>query len=254
MEIVKTKSFELATISRGDKNAARLALLLPGRLDTKDYLSFVSHAEYLAARGFFAVAFDPPGTWDSPGGVELFTTTNYIKAVNELIEYFGNKPTLLVGHSRGGAVAVIAGTSNPAVVAIVGLMAAYGEPSVPEPEATRLGYHLSHRDLPPGTSKTSEQKEFRLPIAYWEDGKQYNAAETIKKCAKPKLMIYATDDEFMTPNEVRAVYASAPEPKMIKEVSCGHDYRYSPGVLNEINEEIGVFIKKYLHDSPVKQF
>lgn len=119
--LIRTKSFELAVLTRGDKNAEKLALLLPGRLDTKDYGNFVSHAEYLAQRGFFAVAFDPPGTWNSPGGIDLYTTTNYIRAVNELIEYFGNKPTLLFGHSRGAAVAIFA-SSNPAVVGIVPVM------------------------------------------------------------------------------------------------------------------------------------
>ena len=61
MELIKTKSFELASISQGDKNSGKLALLLPGRLDTKDYVSFVSHLKYFADRGFYAVAFDPPG-------------------------------------------------------------------------------------------------------------------------------------------------------------------------------------------------
>ena len=98
MEIIKTQSFELAILSRGDKNSEKLALILPGRLDTKDYVSCVSHADYLASKGYFAITFDPPGTWESSGTTELFTTTNYIKAVNELIAHFGDKPTLLVGH------------------------------------------------------------------------------------------------------------------------------------------------------------
>lgn len=34
--------------------------MLPGRLDTKDYINFVSHADYLASRDFYVVAIDPP--------------------------------------------------------------------------------------------------------------------------------------------------------------------------------------------------
>ncbi len=244
MEIIKTDSFELAILFRGDKNADKLALILPGRLDTKDYVSCVSHADYLASKGYFAVSFDPPGTWESPGTTELFTTTNYIKAVNELIAHFGDRPTLLMGHSRGGAVAILA-SSNPAVTGIIVVMANFSEPSAPNSGSIEKGFRLSLRDLPPGTSKTKDQKEFKLFNSYWLDGKNYNPAETLKSCTKPKLIIYGTNDSFTPVPVVRELYETLPEPKMIKEVDCQHDYRYYPDVIKEINNEIGMFLEKY---------
>lgn len=243
-KIIKTKSFELAVLARGDENAKKLALLLPGRLDTKDYACFPSHADYLAEHGFYAVAFDPPGTWESPGDLDLYTTTNYIKAVNELIEYFGNKPTLLMGHSRGAAVSIFASV-NHAVVGIVPVMANFGEPTAPGEEAMQKGYKISYRDLPPGTSKTEEQKEFKLPIAYWTDGEQYNAGEILKTCNKPKLLIYGDQDEFTPVDVVKKLFDEIPEPKMIKELHCNHDYRYSPEAIDEVNKELGKFLSIY---------
>ncbi len=244
-DVIKTKSFELAVLSRGDRSAKKLALILPGRLDTKDYACFPSHADYLAERGFYAVAFDPPGTWESPGSIDLYTTTNYIKAVNELIEYFGNRPTLLIGHSRGAATAIFA-SSNPAVVGLVPIMANFGEPTAPGEDAAKQGYKLSRRDLPPGTSITKERKEFKLPIAYWEDGKQYNAGEILRTLTKPKLLIYGTQDEF-TPTEIaEKLFAEVPEPKIVVKVDCDHDYRYHPEVIKQVNEEVGKFVDKYL--------
>jgi pimeloyl-ACP methyl ester carboxylesterase len=243
-EIIKTKSFELAVLARGDRNAKKLALLLPGRLDTKDYACFSSHADYLAKHGFYAVAFDPPGTWESPGSIGLYTTTIYIQAVNELIEYFGSRPTLLIGHSRGAAVSIFA-SSNLAVVGIVPIMANFGEPTAPGEYAARKGYKMSYRDLPPGTSITKEQKEFKLPIAYWEDGEQYNAGKILMAYKKPKLLIYGTHDEF-TPTEVaEKLFSDVPEPKIIVKVVCDHDYRYRPDVVQQINEEIGKFVNGF---------
>lgn len=246
MSLIKTKSFELAIFSKGNKDANRLAVLMPGRLDTKDYANFVSHAEFLASRGFFVVAFDPPGTWESPGETELFTTTNYIKAVEELIEYFGNKPTLLLGHSRGAATAILTSMTNPVVIGIVSLMANFGAPTAPNQEAIKKGYKDEYRDMPPGTSVTKEQKEFKLPIAYWEDGKQYNAGQTLKTCTKPKLLIYGTEDEFTPPNIVKELYEIIPEPKMLKELDSTHDYRYYPEVIEEANKTIGKFLDSYI--------
>lgn len=246
MRLVKTNSFKLAVNSKGNENSKRLAIAMPGRLDTKDYACFNSHIEYLASKGFFAVSFDPPGTWDSPGGIELFTTTNYIKAVNELIEYFGNKPTLLLGHSRGGTVSILAGASNPAVIGFAPIMATYGEPSSPKPEAIRTGIQMSYRDLPPGTSKTDTQKEFALPISYFKDGEKYNVVDTLRNCTKPKLLLYGTRDEFTAPEKAREVFEAIPEPKMIHELNTDHDYRYHPEIVREVSEVVGQFLTDYL--------
>lgn len=246
MKIIKTKSFELAVITRGDEKSDKLAIALPGRLDTKDYACFPSHLEFLASKGFYAISFDPPGTWESPGNIELFTTTNYIKAVIELIEYFGNKKTFLMGHSRGGTVTILAGASNPNVIGFAPIMATYGEPTPPDPESIKTGIKVSHRDLPPGTSKTTEQKEFALPVEYFIDGQKYNVKEVLEKCTKPKLLLYGTRDEFTEPEEVMEVFESLPEPKMIHELDTDHDYRYYPEIINEVNKVVGDFLDKYL--------
>lgn len=245
MKIIKTKTFELSILTRGDESSDRLVLILPGRLDTKDYGNFVSHAEYLAHQGFFAVTIDPPGTWHSPGDTSLYTTTNYLQAINELIEYFGNKPTLLVGHSRGAAAAILASIENPYVTGIMPIMPNLGTPTAPGAQALQLGYKLEYRDLPPGTSQTKEQKEFKLPITYWIDGAKYNPAEALKQCTKPKLLIYGDSDEFTPVDKITNLFALLPEPKILKEVASDHDYRYHPEIIRTVNEEMGRFIEVY---------
>jgi hypothetical protein len=48
-QILKLKSsLRLATYARGNEKAQKLALVLPGRLDTKDYTHMISHVDYLA--------------------------------------------------------------------------------------------------------------------------------------------------------------------------------------------------------------
>ena len=244
MKIIKTKSFELAIISSGDIKANKLAIVLPGRLDTKDYAPFPSHLKFLSDRGFFAISFDPPGTWDSPGNIDLFTTTNYIKAVYELIEYFGNKPTFLLGHSRGGTVSILAGCSNPYVKAFAPVMATYGEPTPPD-ERTKKEIKISYRDLPPGAVKTTAKKKFELPVNYFIDGQKYNVVDKLIKCSKPKLILYGTNDSFTTVEEVKSVYKIVPEPKMIYELNTEHDYRYHPNIIEEVNEALGIFLDKF---------
>lgn len=239
---IKTESFELAVLTRGDDRANRLAVLIPGRLDTKDYANFVSHAEYLAARGFYAIAFDPPGTWESPGDIDIYTTTNHLKAIDELIAYFGNKPTLLLGHSRGGTAAILA-SMNPAVTGIALILSNYSNPSAPDANALKTGFQISHRDVPPGDHETKEQKEFKLPLSYWDDAKRYDPLAVLQKCAKPKLIISSTHDEFISVQRVQEIYDSIPKPKMLRVINSEHDYRRNSEAITAVNEAIGEFLK-----------
>lgn len=245
MNIIKTKTFQLAVYKKGGTNSPKLAIVVPGRLDTKDYTHNTSLVDYLASLGFLALSFDPPGTWESPGSIDLYTTTNCIKAVNELIEHFGNKPTLLAGHSRGGTIAMLAGPKNNHVTHFISIFSYYGAPSDPSDERIIDGKVMSYRDLPPGTSKTKEQKEFKLPLNYFEDGKQYNALSELANCTKPKLFFYGTQDDMNDPEDVKIAYEKSAEPKMIHALNSDHDYRYHPEIVEEVNKIVGLFLDKY---------
>src|SRR3989338_7888190 len=159
MKILKTKNFELAVYEKGDFNSPKLAIAIPGRLDTKDYIHNTSLVDYLASRGYFALSFDPPGTWESPGDMSLYTTTNLIKSVNDLIEFFGNKPSLVAGHSRGGTIAMLVGPKNPHVTHFVSIFSYYGAPESPKKENIVNGKIVSYRDLPPGKVKNEQKKK-----------------------------------------------------------------------------------------------
>ncbi len=244
MNTVKTKSSELALYIKGDKNASRLAIVIPGRLDTKDYVAMTAAVDYLAEKGYYALSFDPPGTWESPGGIELYTTTNTQKAIEELIELYGNRPTILIGHSRGGTHAMLAGTKNPAVTHYVAIMSHSGPSRVGMPEQGHK-YILSTRDTPPGISRTTERIEFQLPLAYFEDQEQYDAKPLLKTSTKPKLFFYGTNDVLVSEKSVRETYTISAEPKMIQKIETEHDYRLHPEAINQINLAIGNFLDEY---------
>ncbi len=243
MEIIKTLNFKIAANINGDKNAPRVAILMPGRLDTKDYANFVSHLNFFANHGYYAIAIDPPGTWDSPGDLSNYTTTTYLQAVNELIEFLGNRPTLLLGHSRGGATAMLA-SSNPAVSGLVVVNAAYGKPSVPNPDKVMNGVLKESRDIPPGNTRTKEQILFDLPLTYFEDGAKHDPLGALKRFTKPKLIVHATKDEFVTLERVKEIYDSLTEPKMFLEIDCTHDYRLYPDVITKVEKALSEFVKQ----------
>lgn len=239
---MKTKSFELAIYAKGDPASPKLAIVIPGRLDTKDYLHNTSLVDYLAERDYYALSFDPPGTWESPGSIDLYTTTNCIKAVQELIEHFGNRPTLLAGHSRGGTISMLVGPTNPYVTHIIPIFSYHGAPDDPEPDRIENDALVSYRDLPPGTERTKEQKRFDLPLNYFKDGAQYNALEALKTYTKPKLFFYGTEDVMVGPEDVKEAFEQSAEPKAIHVIEAEHDYRHRPEAVTQVNEGIGNFL------------
>lgn len=245
MPLIKTPSFQLAVYANGDEKADKLALCLPGKLDTKDYAHMRSHVDYLAGLGYHAVTFDPPGTWESPGGIELYTMSNYLKAINELIEYYGNRPTLVLGHSRGATMSMLAGTSNPKIFAFIPIMSTLAKGSFWEshdPEWQSRGYTLSKRDLPPGGGP--KVKEYKLPYSFFEDQTKYDLTPEMTSSTKPKLFILGKRDVLATPNIVKSTYATFAEPKQLYELDSDHDYRFHPTLIDEVNSVVGNFLKQ----------
>lgn len=247
MKTVKTASFDLAVYAEGDESADKLALILPGQLDTKDYPHLRSHVDYLANRGFYALSFDPPGTWESGDNIGLYTMTNYLKAINELIDFFDGKQTFAIGHSRGGSMAMLCGTTNPKVYAFTAIMSGYTydpklHPRYNDQEWKTKGYKESWRDLP---SNPKEKRLFKLPYSFVEDQMQYDMADGLSKCTKPKLFIMGTRDVTAAPGQVLGAYEKSAEPKQLYKLDSDHDYRWHPELIKKVNQVVGEFLDKY---------
>lgn len=234
--LIKTKSFTLAIYARGNKKAEKLAIVLPGQLDTKDYPHMKSHVNMLSKLRYFALSFDPPGTWESQGEINIYNMTNYNNAINEVIEFYGNKPTLLVGHSRGGSMAMLGAINNKHVKAFVSIFSA----------ADYTDYNRykkeSFRDIPENPNK---QKTFMLPISFVEDSQKYNMLPGLKHCVKPKLFVFGTYDDLIKPEVVKEAYDTSAQPKDLVEFNSDHDYRKDVILIEKMNEIVKNFIKKY---------
>ncbi len=236
--LIKTKSFTLDIYSKGNPDSKRLALVLPGKLDSKDYAHMRSHVNFLARLDYFALSFDPPGTWESPGNINLYTMTNYLKAIEETIEHFDNRPTFVVGHSRGGSMAMISASRNHHITSYASIMAGITEKSI-----TSLTRKVSMRDLPPGGGE--KVKKFDLPDSFYEDEAKYRLTAEIKNSKKPKLIIAGEHDQINSVEKVKDTFNKLLDPKVFLVIHSGHNYRIDPKKIEDVNKELKMFLEKY---------
>lgn len=244
MNRIKTSSFDLAIYKLGDNNAKKLAIVCPGLLDPKSYPHMKAHVDFLAHRGFFALSFDPPGTWDSGGDIGSYTITNYLKAVDELIKYFGSKKTIILGHSLGGTVSMLAAIRNQKINGFVAIMS----PSILTAarainEKTKKwkeeGVRIVFRDVAQGSSG---KRRYELPYSFLKDARTHNALPSLSKLTKPKLFIAGVNDSSVEPEIVEEAYNTSANPKELYTVMSDHNYRNHKSLINDVNARIALFV------------
>lgn len=74
---------------------------------------FAVAATALAERGFASVALDLPGCGASPAPLVAGGARHYADLILPTLREIAEEPVVLVGHSRGGCIAVVAGSRHP---------------------------------------------------------------------------------------------------------------------------------------------
>ncbi len=203
----------------------KVALLLPGYLDSPDYLHMKIFEKRLKDLGYVVERLDPCDLWKT-GEVKNYTITNYIKQVSQRVTFYTAKNAseiVLIGHSLGGFVAIVAGSKIKEVTKIVALC--------PPPDRIGISLHWkekqprhSERELPGNPSKS---RSFDIPYAFAEDGLQYSAVEEVKQLYKPLMIFIALEDKSIPPSETERIVENANNPYVVRQPKMGHDFRAS---------------------------
>lgn len=233
----------IAAVLHYPKNKTdKLAILCPGYLDSKDYNHLKTLAEDLTKLGYTAIRFDPIGTWKSDGNISDYTTTEYLKDVKEVLEYMlrknNFKQILIGGHSRGGGISILYAARDKRVSEIIGIMASSVMSKNDDRviEAKRMGFSISHRDLPEDRNR---KIEFKVPYSHFEDNLKYNGLKEIKEIKVPIILIAGELDKMVPAEKVKRIFDNANEPKkFILIPGIGHNYRKYSLQIKLVNNEI----------------
>lgn len=242
---LQTKQFSIDAYVRGDSNAEHSALILPGFLDTKDYFHLRSHVDSLAEQGYYALGIDFPGTWQSSGDIADYTITNCLNVTQEIVSML-DRPTLLVGHSNGGRLALQIASENSQITGVIAIMSPLhvlcsNNQTERMQQWKAAGTRLIKMDMP---NNPERHKEFKVPYSFLLNSEKYPVTQYIKSVKQPKLFIAGKRDQVITPAEVEESFRLASEPKKYELIDADHNYRKEPKAVVKVNHLITDFAEQ----------
>ena len=178
----------------------------------KNFFAVKNIARALSSNGYGVLRFDFTGLGESEGD---FAETNFSGNVSDLLaaaEYLEKEhssPSLLVGHSLGGAAVLFAAQQISSVKAV----ATIGTPSSPL-HVTRLLKSELEEIKKKGLAKVNVGgRDFTIKEQFLEDLKTKELKEVIKNLKVATLILHSPQDRTVGIDNAEELYISAKHPK-----------------------------------------
>lgn len=179
---------------------------------TKNLSAVRNISKSLTSAGFGVLRFDFTGLGESEGD---FEDTNFSGNVEDLIaasDYLSKEykaPSLLVGHSLGGAAIIFAAEQITSVKAI----ATIGSPSNPEHVTHLLQNDIDKIETEGVATVQLSGRPFTIKKQFLHDLKTKSLPETLKKLRKSILILHSPQDTLVEINNAEELYIAAHHPK-----------------------------------------
>ncbi|MEM8877289.1 MAG: bifunctional alpha/beta hydrolase/OsmC family protein [Pseudomonadota bacterium] len=166
----------------------------------------------LAAQGFAVLRFDFTGLGGSEGD---FANTNFSSNVADLVAASDwlrdnhHAPSLLIGHSLGGAAVLAAGGDIPEVKAI----ATIGAPADVEHVLHNFGADLDRIDQDGVAEVSLAGRPFTIKKQFLENARAQDLKERIGKLRRALLVLHAPTDAQVGIENAGAIFSAAKHPK-----------------------------------------
>lgn len=178
----------------------------------KNLLAVRNISRALTASGFGVLRFDFTGLGESEGN---FEDTNFsgnvedlIAASNFLAENY-RSPTLLIGHSLGGAAVLFAAAQIESVKAI----STIGAPSNPEHVQNLLQSELDEIQEKGIAEVNVGGRNFTIKKQFLEDLQTNSLKDVLKKMRKSLLIMHSPQDTIVGIQNAEEIYIAAHHPK-----------------------------------------
>lgn len=211
----------------------------------KNLLAVKNISRSLTANGFAVLRFDFTGLGESEGD---FADTNFSGNVEDLVaaaDYLKENymaPTLLIGHSLGGAATIFAAADIQSVKALVTI----GAPSNPVHVKHLLKSGLEEIESKGEAVVNLSGRDFKIKKQFLDDLETKSLATTAKSLRKPLLIMHSPQDDTVNIKNAEEIYVAAHHPKSFVSLD-GADHLLSKKEDSRyVGEVISGWAKRYL--------
>jgi pimeloyl-ACP methyl ester carboxylesterase len=201
----------------------------------------------LRDQGIGVLRFDFTGLGNSEGD---FANTNFSSNVQDLLwaadglrEEF-ESPKLLVGHSLGGAAALVAGGEIPDLAAVAVISA----PSEPSHVLKLLTHELEAIETHGAAEVELAGQRFTIKRQFIEDLRSQSLENRLKKLRKPLLIYHSPSDHVVGIEHARAIFDAARHPKSFISLDGADHLVTRPRDAAFIARTLAAWSSRYLSD------
>ena len=199
----------------------------------------------LTQKGFGVLRFDFTGLGNSEGTFEETTFSHNVNDLLDAAEYLSNKhhgPTLLIGHSLGGAAVYFAANQLDSVKAVVSI----GAPSEPK--------HVKHlvRDaesdiLKKGSAQVNiGGRPFTIKKEFLDDLSSNELSKILPALRKSIMIMHSPQDETVEISNAKELYTAAHHPKSFVTLDGADHMLSNPADSLYVGEVIATWAARYL--------
>ena len=195
-----------------DSNPHTFALFAHCFTCGKDVVSASRISRALVARGYAVLRFDFTGLGSSDGD---FANSNFSSNINDLVlaaDFLRENyraPSLLIGHSLGGAAALAAAHAMPEVQGVVTI----GAPADPEHVVKQLGCKIDEINEAGVAEVQLAGRPFTIKKQFLDDLADHYQSDKIASLRKALLIFHSPVDATVSINEAEKIYRQAKHPK-----------------------------------------
>ena len=212
---------------------------------TKNLSSVRNISKSLTSNGFGVLRFDFTGLGESEGD---FADTNFSGNVQDLIaaaQYLENQfesPSLLVGHSLGGAAVIFAAAQIESVQAV----ATIGAPSNPVHVKHLLKSGLEEIEQSGKAVVNLSGRDFTIKKQFLEDLQANSLTKTVKQLRKPLLIMHSPQDDTVGIQNAEEIYIAAHHPKSFVSLDGADHLLFNKKDSQYVGEVISGWAKRYV--------
>ncbi len=216
---------------------------------TKSSLAAVRIARALTGRGFGVLRFDFTGLGESEGDFADSTFSGSVRdllAAARALADAGKAPTLLIGHSLGGAAVLAAAAELPAVKAIATIAAPFDVEHV-----TRLFGDGLQTLMSEGEAEVRlGGRPFKLRRAFVDDLRSHDQRERIERLRRALLVLHSPQDTIVGIDNAASIFQAAKHPKSFVSLDDADHLVTRPADAEYAAEVIAAWAARYLDHAP----